>query len=609
MSKLSLAVSALLSSVILAGCVSPSTATSPETQAAQANETAEQFVARINSEIVERGRESEAAYWVYATYITPDTEVLVSKASERDLAFASEMLKGANLYDENKLSGDTARAIKSIKLGSSMPAPDDAAKRAEIAQLSAKLEGIYGKGKYCKTPESCQDLSELSRTIATSRDYDELLEAWSGWRTISPEMRPMYTRFTELMNEGSRQMGFADTSVVWRSGYDMSVDEFDKETVRLWDQVKPLYEDLHCYVRDKLADHYGESKVPRDQAIPAHLLGNMWAQSWADIYDLLEPYPGVLNLDVTSTLKEGNFTPVQMTKMAEGFFTSMGLPELPDSFYKNSLLEKPRDRDVVCHASAWPMGNGDDVRIKQCIEQTEESLTTIHHELGHIYYFLMQKELPALFKSGAHDGFHEAIGDTVVLSMTPDYLKSLNLVNDVSVSEQAVINQQMKVALERVAFLPFGKMIDEWRWRVFSGEIPASEYNKGWWDLRERYQGVRAPVTRTEADFDPGAKYHIPGNTPYTRYFLAHILQFQFHKSLCETSGHTGPLHECSIYGSKAAGERLGNMLAMGSSRPWQDAMQAVTGQRNMDGSAILDYFAPLQAWLKEQNTGKTCGW
>jgi len=349
--------------------------------------------------------------------------------------------------------------------------------------------------------------------------------------------------------------------------------------------------------------------VPRDQAIPAHLLGNMWAQSWADIYDLLEPFPGVSNLDVTGALKAGNYTPVQMTKIAEGFFTSMGLPDLPESFYKNSLLEKPSDRDVVCHASAWPMGNGDDVRIKQCIEQTEESLTTIHHELGHIYYFLMQKELPPLFKSGAHDGFHEAIGDTVVLSMTPEYLKSQNLVNDVSVSEQAVINQQMKVALERVAFLPFGKMIDEWRWRVFSGEIPESEYNKGWWELRERYQGVRAPVTRTEADFDPGAKYHIPGNTPYTRYFLAHILQFQFHKSLCETSGHTGPLHECSIYGSQAAGKRLGDMLALGSSKPWQDAMQAVTGQRNMDGSAILDYFAPLQTWLKQQNVGKTCGW
>lgn len=602
MSKLSTAILAMLGAAILSGCVTTPAATST-------NETAEEFIARVNEEIVEQGKESEAAYWVYSTYITPDTEVLVSKASERDLAFASEVLKGANRYDETNLSGATARAIKSIKLGSSMPAPDSAEKRAEIAQLSAKLEGIYGKGKYCKTADSCQDLGELSRTIATSRDYDELLEAWSGWRTISPEMRPMYKQFSDLMNEGSKQMGFADTSVVWRSGYDMSVDEFDRETVRLWNQVKPLYDDLHCYVRDKLADEYGEDKVPRDQAIPAHLLGNMWAQSWADIYDLLEPFPGVSNLDVTGALKAGNYTPVQMTEMAEGFFTSMGLPELPDSFYENSLLEKPQDRDVVCHASAWPMGNGNDVRIKQCIEQTEESLTTIHHELGHIYYFLMQKDQPPLFKDGAHDGFHEAIGDTVVLSMTPEYLKSQNLVSDVGVSEQAVINQQMKVALERVAFLPFGKMIDEWRWRVFSGEIPATEYNKGWWDLREKYQGVRAPVTRTEADFDPGAKYHIPGNTPYTRYFLAHILQFQFHKSLCETSGHSGPLHECSIYGSEAAGKRLGDMLAMGSSKPWQDAMQAVTGQRNMDGSAILDYFAPLQVWLKEQNVGKTCGW
>ncbi len=598
----------LLSSLLIVSCTTtPSTNINTETS--NANESADQFVARINEEMIEHNKENEAAYWVYATYITPDTELLVTKAGERGLAFYSEMLKGANKYDENLLSGETARAIKSIKLGTSMPAPDDADKRAEIAGLSAKLEGIYGKGKYCKSEGDCKDLGELSKIIATSRDYAELEEAWTGWRTISQEMRPLYKRFVELMNEGSVEMGFDDTSVVWRAGYDMSVDEFDTETVRLWDQVKPLYDDLHCYVRDKLADTYGADKVPADQPIPAHLLGNMWAQSWADIYDLLEPYAGVSNLDVSAALEAGNYTPVQMTEMAEGFFTSLGLPDLPDSFYTNSLLKKPADRDVVCHASAWPMGNGEDVRIKQCIEPTEESLTTIHHELGHIYYYLMQKDLPPLFKDGAHDGFHEAIGDTVVLSMTPEYLKDRGLVNDVSVSEKALINQQMKTALERVAFLPFGKMIDEWRWRVFSGEISPEEYNQGWWDLREKYQGIRPPVVRSESDFDPGAKYHIPGNTPYTRYFLAHILQFQFHKSLCETSGHTGPLHECSIYGSKEAGKRLGDMLAMGSSKPWQEAMQAVTGQPNMDGSAILDYFAPLQGWLKEQNSGKSCGW
>ncbi|NND00594.1 MAG: peptidase M2 family protein, partial [Gammaproteobacteria bacterium] len=287
----------------------------------------------------------------------------------------------------------------------------------------------------------------------------------------------------------------------------------------------------------------------------------------------------------------------------------LGLPELPDSFYQNSMIKKPADRDVVCHASAWDMDNGNDPRIKQCVEINEEQLGTLHHELGHIYYYLMYKDLDPVFKGGAHDGFHEAIGDTIVLSMTPGYLKKKGLIDEVVSSEQATINKQMKLALEKIAFLPFGKMIDEWRWKVFSGEIGPDQYNEGWWKLREEYQGIMPGVERSEADFDAGAKYHIPGNTPYTRYFLSFIMQFQFHKALCEAAGHSGPLHECSIYENEAAGKKLGAMLAMGQSKPWPDAMEALTGQREMDASAIIDYFAPLNAWLKKENEGRQCGW
>ena len=579
----------------------------------EAQETAEQFVERVNQEFIDIGKEAEIAAWVRSTYITADTGYLATKASEKYLAFTSRIVQEAKRYNGQVLAPATARAVQLIKQGSSMPAPSDASKQQRLAALNTEMEGMYGAGKYCKADdngeEMCQDLQELSKTIAKSRNYDELLEAWTGWRTISKPMRPMYEEFAKIMNEGAVEMGFDDTGHLWKSGYDMPVAEFEQETERLWSQVEPLYEELHCYVGAKLADHYGSDKVSAGKPLPAHLFGNMWAQQWGEIYDLLEPYEGVLDLDVTAGLESNNHNPKSITKMAEGFFTSLGLPALPDSFYKNSLLKKPRDRDVVCHASAWDMDNGNDPRIKQCIEPTEEELTTVHHELGHIYYYIMYKEQAPIFKGGAHDGFHEAIGDTVVLSMTPAYLKKMGLIDEDKLSPKAVINQQLKMALDKIAFLPFGKLIDQWRWKLFSGEITPENYNSAWWELREKYQGITAPVTRTEEDFDPGAKYHIPGNTPYTRYFLAHIMQFQFHKSLCQASGHEGPLHECSIFGSKEAGKRLGDMLALGSSQPWPDAMEKITGQREMDASAIIDYFAPLMSWLQDQNQGRSCGW
>ena len=389
----------------------------------------------------------------------------------------------------------------------------------------------------------------------------------------------------------------------------MESEVFVEESRRLWGEVKPFYDELHCYVRGRLSETYGAEKVPNEGPIPAHLLGNMWSQTWDNIYDIAEPYSGVASLDVTSALVEQGYDELQMTKTAEAFFTSLGLPSLPDSFYKNSMIKKPRDRNVVCHASAWDIDNGNDPRIKQCVEINEEQLETLHHELGHIYYYLMYKDQPSVFKGGAHDGFHEAIGDTIQLSMTPAYLKKKGLIGETVESYEATINKQMKMALQKIAFLPFGKMIDEWRWQVFSGEIAPEDYNAGWWRLREEYQGIAAPLERTEADFDAGAKYHIPGNTPYTRYFLSFIMQFQFHKSLCDEAGFEGPLHECSIYDNKAAGKKLGDMLAMGQSKPWPEAMQAMTGQPDMDGSAIIDYFGPLNDWLKVQNKDQQCGW
>ena len=480
----------------------------------------------------------------------------------------------------------------------------------EFATRLAGMAATYGSGQYWpQGPESCVDETSLKQVLETSRDYDELLEAWLGWRSAARRIRPDYVRFVELANEGAHELGYADLGAMWRAGYDMPADDFTREAERLWGQVKPLYQQLHCYARSRLADHYGADKVPAGKPIPAHLLGNMWGQQWDAVYDLLEPYRGVSDLDVDAALVKQNYDAVKMTRSAESFYQSIAFPALPETFWERSMLTKPRDRDVQCHASAWHMDGDEDVRIKQCIRPTYEELRTIYHELGHIYYYLWYKDQPYLFQTGAHDGFHEAVGDTVNLSMTPAYLAQIGLVPAAKPGEQAVINQQMKLALEKIAFLPFGKLIDEWRWKVFSGEVTPVNYNAAWWELREKYQGIVAPVARSEQDFDPGAKYHIPGNTPYTRYFLSFIIQFQFHKALCESAGFQGPLHECSIYGNKEAGRRFGEMLAKGASQPWQETLYELTGTREMDASAIIDYFAPLLAWLEKKNEGQQCGW
>jgi peptidyl-dipeptidase A len=598
----------ILGAAILAGC--EGSRITVDAAPGAGTETADEFVERINAELDELNVELGATAWVRATYITPDTAVLSSLASQKYSEWHSRSVKESLRYAGQDLSPDTARAINLLKLGTAEPAPDDPEKRRELADVTTDLAGMYGAGQYCPGDgRECLALGDLERIMTSSRDYEENLDAWTGWRTVSRPMRDKYRRFAELANEGARELGYGDLGEMWRSGYDMSPAEFEQETLRLWNQVKPLYDELHCHVRAELAEHYGEDKVPLDKPIPAHLLGNMWAQSWGNIYDLLEPYSGVADLDVDRALTGQDYTPQAMVRSAEQFYVSLGLPPLPGTFWERSIFTKPSDRDIVCHASAWGLDGGEDLRIKMCINVNYEDLRTIYHELGHNYYQRAYGIQPPLFQDGAHSGFHEAIGDTVNLSMTPAYLAEVGLLDDAAASEEAIINRQMQQALDKIAFLPFGKLIDEWRWGVFAGTIGSEDYNKAWWELRRRYQGVAAPTERGEDDFDPGAKYHIPANTSYTRYFLAHILQFQFQRALCEKAGFDGPLHECSVYGSTEAGAALQAMLEAGASEPWQDTLAKLTGTREMDATAIVEYFEPLMGWLEQQNEGRSCGW
>ncbi|MCG9963391.1 M2 family metallopeptidase [Shewanella cutis] len=568
------------------------------------------FIQDAEAQMAQLSIEANRAEWIYSNFITEDTAALSAavgeKVSAASVKFATEAAKYANV----ELDPANARKLNILRSALVLPAPLDPAKNAELAQISSELNGLYGKGKYCFADGKCMTQPELSSLMAESRDPAKLLEAWKGWREIAKPMRPLFQREVELANEGAKDLGYANLSELWRSQYDMKPDEFSQELDRLWGQVKPLYESLHCYVRGELNKEYGDAIAPSTGPIPAHLLGNMWAQQWGNVYDLVAPENADPGYDVTKLLAQKGYDEHRMVKQAESFFTSLGFAPLPESFWSRSLFLQPKDRDVVCHASAWDLDNLDDIRIKMCIQKTAEDFTVIHHELGHNFYQRAYKQQPFLFKNSANDGFHEAIGDTIALSITPSYLKQIGLLEEVPDASKD-IGLLLKQALDKIAFLPFGLMIDQWRWKVFSGEITPAQYNQAWWELREKYQGVKAPTPRSENDFDPGAKYHVPGNVPYTRYFLAHILQFQFHRALCETAGDKGPVHRCSIYGNQAAGEKLNRMLELGSSQPWPVALKEVTGTETMDANAVLDYFAPLKIWLDEQNkaANRQCGW
>ena len=569
---------------------------------------AEQFMKNAEARLAELSVKVNQATWVHDNFITDDTEALAADANDENTGVATELVEQAKRFDGLQLPPDLSRKFLLLKLSLTAPAPKDPALRKEMTQIAASLESDYGKGKYCDASGKCLDITAIEKIMAENRDPNQLKDIWLGWHSVGAPMRKRYVRFVELSNQGARELGFKDTGVLWRAGYDMPAEQFSADVDRLWGQVRPLYLSLYTFVRARLSQKYRPQIVPPDRPIPAHLLGNPWAQTWGNIYPLLGLPENSRGYDLTELLRAKNLDAHGMVKYGENFYKSLGFAPLPQTFWERSLFVKPADRDVVCHASAWDIDNKDDIRIKMCIQIRDEDFVTIHHELGHNFYQRAYKEQPFLFVNGANDGFHEAIGDTIALAITPEYLQKIGLLDKVPPAE-ADIPILLRQALDKVAFLPFGLLIDKWRWQVFSGEVGPNDYNKAWWDLRLKYQGVAPPVARSETDFDAGAKYHVAGNVPYMRYFLADIYEFQFYRALCREAGQTGPLNRCTFFGSKEAGAKFNKMLEMGQSKPWPEAMQVVTGQRQADASAILEYFAPLKKWLDEQNKGMKVGW
>jgi peptidyl-dipeptidase A len=601
----------LVSSTLTILLASVSTrAQSSSQQSSGSPQTAQQFLEQANADALRLSNAANRAGWVQSTYITPDTERMAADATGALINAVTRFATEATKFRDAQVSASERRQLDLLRTSLTMAAPPKASEAEELTRLAASMEGAYGRGKYCPegvTGDDCLDVEEITEILAENRDPKRLQEVWAGWHTIAIPMRKDYARFAELSNKGAKSLGFADTGAMWRSKYDMPPEAFPKELDRLWQQLQPLYVSLHAYVRTRLREKYG-AVVPEKGPIPAHLLGNLWQQDWSNIYDLVAPPGAAASFSLTDRLKAKKVDALEMVRIGERFFTSLGFAPLPKTFWERSLFVKPRDREVVCHASAWDIDNVEDLRIKMCIDVNAEDFTTIHHELGHNFYQRAYNTQPMLFRDSANDGFHEAVGDTLALSVTPEYLVRIGLL-DQAPDASGDIPLLLRSALERLAFLPFGLLVDQWRWQLFDGTITPSNYTRAWWDLKLKYQGVAPSAPRGEEFFDAGAKYHVPANTPYTRYFLAGILQFQFHRALANAAGCTGPLHRCSIYGSKEAGKRLNAMLEMGASRPWPEALNALTGQSQMDASAMAAYFEPLKRWLDQQNAGKPVGW
>lgn len=571
---------------------------------------AQAFMNNVEAELLKLSIADNRADWVKETFITDDTELLGAAADERLIARTTELVKEAARFDQLTLPADLRRKFTLLKLSLPMPAPGDAKLREELTQVAASLSGSYGKGKYCpdEDPAKCLGIDDLEERMAKTRDPKDLTRLWAGWHKVGPPMRERYARFAELSNQGARELGYKDTGALWRSTYDMSPEQFSAELERLWTQLDPFYKELHAFVRSRLAAKYGAAAQRKDGMIPAHLLGNMWAQEWGNIYDIVAPASAPATYDLGQILTTRRADAKTVVGFGEGFFKSLGFEALPGPFWQRSMLTRPADHEAVCHASAWDIDFDTDVRLKMCIHGTSDDFVTVHHELGHLYYDLSYRKQPFLFRSGANDGFHEAIGDAIALSITPEYLKKIGLITEVP-PPAADIPILLRRAFDKIAFLPFGLLIDKWRWQVFSGEVKPADYNKAWWALREKYQGVAPPVDRSENDFDPGAKYHIPANTAYARYFLAAVYQFQFYRAMCREAGYKGPLNRCSVYGSQEAGARFRKMLELGQSQPWPAALKQMTGEDRLDASAMVEYFQPLFDWLKQQNKGLTPGW
>lgn len=580
----------------------------------------EDILARLDFLGTERCSANVGSQWAYETDVNEYTQLQALESQRVYADFQNQAWFLISKIDKNNIRDPVIRRrLRYLSVVGPAALPPDQLDRYN--RVINDMLAVYNEANICayNDPFRCglRLYPDISQIMARSRNWDELQYVWTEWRRRSgTRIKDLYQQLVVLNNEAARLNNFTDAAEYWMFPYESPNLQQDIDEV--WEMIRPLYEELHAYVRRKLRDLYGPEKIAAHAPLPAHILGNIWAQSWTNIIDVTLPYPGKNYIDVTQEMQAQGYTPIEMFRIAEEFYLSMNLSAMPPEFWAGSIIADPGDRPLICQASAWDFCNRLDYRIKMCTKVTMKDLITVHHEMAHVQYFLRYSGLPREFRDGANPGFHEAVGEAVALSVaTPRHLQTLGLANKYIDEGSADINYLFSLAMEKLVMLPFSIAMDRWRWDVFRGYVTREDYNCHWHRLKEQYSGIKPPVLRSEDDFDPGAKYHVPANIPYIRNFVAGVLQFQLYRALCQAAGQRyvddprRPLHRCDFYRSPEAGRILGKMMERGSSIPWQETLQEAIGEDRLDASALREYFRPLEDWLRTENlrTGDVVGW
>ncbi|XP_075996407.1 angiotensin-converting enzyme 2 [Genypterus blacodes] len=586
---------------------------------------AREFLKKFDQEASKRMYQYSLASWAYNTNITKENSDNLGAEGQSWSDFYTKMSEESQQFPLSDIT-DPEIKLQLISLqdkGAGALTPD---KAAHLSKVMSEMSTIYSTATVCLMDDhfNCQTLEPgLEDVMANSRDYFERLHVWEGWRReVGKRMRPLYEDYVDLKNEAAKLNDFEDYGAYWRSNYE-TIEEDSRykytqhqlmDDVRaIYKEILPLYKELHAYVRSKLMDVY-PGRIHPQGPLPAHLLGDMWGRFWTNLYALSVPYPHKEDIDVSKTMVAKGWTERQLFKEAEAFFMSVGLYKMNENFWNDSMLEKPDDgRKVVCHPTAWDMGNGEDFRIKMCTKVNMDDFLTVHHEMGHNQYQMAYSNLSYLLRDGANEGFHEAVGEIMSLSAaTPSHLQALGLLPvDFTSDNETEINFLLKQALTIVATLPFTYMLEEWRWQVFDGNITKDEWMQRWWEMKREMVGVVEPVPRDETYCDPPALFHVSGDYSFIRYFTRTIYQFQFQKALCEAANHTDDLFKCDITNSTAAGDKLRKMLELGRSKSWTRALDMISSEVKMDAAPLLEYFEKLQHWLVKENkkNNRHVGW
>lgn len=586
------------------------------------------FLEDYNHQMLTLSNAAALGWWLHSTNVTEyNQNISLTKQANLDL-FNSKAYFTAKKFIEAHKKGDlnlTDDALRQLqKVGqAALKGPERERLNSVMGNISlifthAELgEERDGEGNIhltdgCQGKQTCLKLApDLTEIFSKNRDYDYLSQLWWKWReVVGKKIRSLVPQMVELKNKMAQLNGFSDYGEQLRAKYE--TDGFEATVRRLNAQVAPLYRLVQAYVRDQLQETYNDTVIPSDGMLPASVLGDMWGRMWTEIYDIVEPYPNMTSMDRTPQMVQQNYTVRHMYDITDEFYTSMGLKPMPRLFYNRSMLERPKGREVECHATAWDFFDGEDFRIRMCTEVNFKDLETVHHEIGHVQYFMQYAHQPFVYRDGANDGFHEAIGELMGMTMASvSHLRHLGLLSETDTPHENSINYLMRTALKTVSTIPFHYVNDLWRWELYRGEIPQDSWNARYWELKKLHVGVQPPVDRTEEHLDIFNIFHVTHDYDMIRYFTRTILQFQFAEALCDAAGYQGPLHDCDFSTSEAAGAKLAAMLSLGASRHWKDAMEQLTGTRDMDASAMLRYFAPLQQWLedyvKERNL--TVGW